>query len=317
MPVYNVADVVADTLRSALGQQYAEIEYIIVDDCTPDNSIEIINGVLAESQYAGKRVRIVAMSRNGGLSAARNRGVREAAGEYIYFLDSDDIITPDCISTHVEAVVAADADFSDANISIIGKKHQYFTPYTRPESLCGSEVLAKYFGGLHVSACNKLIRRSLLLDAGIEFERGMLYEDNLWCYQLCVAARSCVLIPAATYKYLIRGGSITNKVSCEHSRRQFDSFERLLGKMADEFDATATPQLSPLQARWFSRWLLVVKGRLMMSPLPAAERREIARRLKRFNPRCSAPLRWLHAIPYPLFHACFSIPHAIFRLTRR
>lgn len=86
IPVYNVSNFIRESLESALNQTYKNIEYILVNDCTPDNSMEIINQMISSPQHANRNVRILNLPENGGLSNARNEGLRIATGEYIYFM---------------------------------------------------------------------------------------------------------------------------------------------------------------------------------------------------------------------------------------
>ena len=97
IPVYNVAPYIKDCLASVMKQTYkGEIECLLIDDCGTDNSMGVVSQVLKD--YSGKiDFRIYRHKYNRGLSAARNTGIEHATGEYIYFLDSDDEITSDCM----------------------------------------------------------------------------------------------------------------------------------------------------------------------------------------------------------------------------
>ena len=96
IPVYNVAPYVERCLTSVFQQTYGDIEIIIVDDCATDNSMEIVHKVV--TVYSGLfTIQIIRHACNQGLSEARNTGIKSAKGDYLYFLDSDDAITADCI----------------------------------------------------------------------------------------------------------------------------------------------------------------------------------------------------------------------------
>lgn len=92
IPIYNVAEYVSDCLKSVLQQTYKNIEIIIVNDCTEDNSMVIIEGLLKESATSIP-YKIINHTRNQGLSVARNTGIKNSTGDYLYFMDSDDEIT--------------------------------------------------------------------------------------------------------------------------------------------------------------------------------------------------------------------------------
>lgn len=95
MPVYGVEKFVAAAVESVLAQSYEDFELLVVDDCSPDRSVEICQ------QYADPRIRIIRHEFNRGLAGARNTGVRHATGDYLGFLDSDDLWTPDKLERHV------------------------------------------------------------------------------------------------------------------------------------------------------------------------------------------------------------------------
>jgi glycosyltransferase involved in cell wall biosynthesis len=96
MPVYNVEKYMERALLSALNQTFESIEYLIVDDKGTDNSMAIVRRIIA-NHPRGKDVRIIDHGVNQGLGAARNSAIKEAKGEYLYCMDSDDEITKDCI----------------------------------------------------------------------------------------------------------------------------------------------------------------------------------------------------------------------------
>lgn len=102
IPTYNVAPYIIECLESVASQTYqGVIECIVVDDCGTDESIPLAQEFI-DSYNGNIKFRICHREKNGGLSAARNSGLFEAKGEFVYFLDSDDYITPNCIESLVE-----------------------------------------------------------------------------------------------------------------------------------------------------------------------------------------------------------------------
>ncbi|WP_107851519.1 glycosyltransferase family 2 protein [Oceanimonas marisflavi] len=100
MPVYKVEQFVADAVRSVLAQTFTDFELLIIDDCSPDNSIAICE------QFDDPRIRIIRHSTNRGLAGARNTGIRHARGELLAFLDSDDLWLPEKLERHVAHLAA-------------------------------------------------------------------------------------------------------------------------------------------------------------------------------------------------------------------
>ncbi len=128
IPVYNVEHYVRASLASALAQTYPNIEYIIVDDCGTDKSITIIQEILREHKRA-KSVTLVHHESNKGVGAARNTGLVNAHGDYVYFMDPDDCLIPDCIALHHKAIVSSDADLCLANIKVEGRQTVHVKPF--------------------------------------------------------------------------------------------------------------------------------------------------------------------------------------------
>lgn len=315
IPVYNVEKWIEKSLNSALKQTYSNIEYIIVDDCGSDKSMDIVNSIIQSNPK--KLIRIIRHDKNMGLSEARNSGLRAAKGTYVFFLDSDDEISEDCIEIHLSALQDSDADFSDGNVRMVGVGHSNFHVYNSTHCFVNGDILLEYFNSLHVCGWNKLIRRSFLLDNDITFRPGMLYEDMLWSYQLCKNSKRYVTIPSETYYYLIRQGSITtqNKDSA-HSVKQFNSFVELLQCMRNEFQMPTNKELIRLQSKWFNRILLIIKTRLLDAPLNRNDKKFFFRELMAFSDFAVGPIKYIHKLPFNAFTILFTIPNKIFRKIR-
>lgn len=207
IPVYNVEHYVQRALLSALSQTYVSIEYILVDDCGQDNSMALVQKILSNHPRKNE-VFIYKHEKNRGLSAARNTGLIKATGEYIYFMDSDDEITEDCIEKHYGAIVGKDADFTIANTRLEGAKSIHVKPIS--SDVENEYPLLSYMKRKwSISAWNKLYRRSFLVDNNFCFKEGLLHEDILWSYQLSCKAQKIALVEEATYIYKIHQGSIT------------------------------------------------------------------------------------------------------------
>lgn len=98
IPVYNVEAYVEECLSSVVSQQCKEIECILIDDCSKDNSLAVVENFIKNTGARHVDFKIIKKLKNEGLSAARNTGLRLAAGDYIFFLDSDDTLFPDCLT---------------------------------------------------------------------------------------------------------------------------------------------------------------------------------------------------------------------------
>ena len=260
IPVYNVANYIEQTLVSALSQTYHDIEYIIVDDCGTDESMEIIEQI--KKNYRDKNIRIVKHSKNKGLSGARNTGLAEAIGEYVFFMDADDTITPECIEKHFEAITYYDADVTDACFEVIGGRNVFKEVQQTVFLKNKLEIQSLYFNNtLHISACNKLIKTAFLRDRKLFFTEGLTYEDLEWTLLLTKNASSIVLLPDKTYNYYIHGNSIINSFSARH----IESTLYLNQMYLDYIDQCQNEELKKLSTRFLTERRFKISLRIIIS----------------------------------------------------
>mgnify|MGYP000195971416 CR=1 FL=1 len=211
VPVYNVEKYLPKCLDSILGQTFRDFELIIVNDGSPDNSSDIID---AYSQK-DSRIRIV-NKENGGLSSARNRGVREASGKYLAFIDSDDWIDKEMFQCMLQKGEEVNADiifcdvrgeYEDGTVKVIYQQATNF-----PEVIDVAEH-PRLFLEVECFSCNKIIARRLFIDFNIEFPEGLLYEDVGTFPRLFFMANRLVRVPKQFYHYTVREGAITQMFS--------------------------------------------------------------------------------------------------------
>ena len=216
IPVYNVRDYIADCIDSLKGQSCKDMEVIIVDDCGQDDSIAITHQLLDD--YEGFPTLWIRHEHNRGLSAARNTGLEAARGEYVFFLDSDDYLSTDCLELQLKAIQKHDADIVVGGIEMLGDGGYVPCLNIYKDTLEGKEIVAAYLGGsYYMMAWNKLVRRSFLLDNHISFVEGLIHEDEPWSFEVACVARKMAFVSEKTYIYRIRENSIqTDKVFTKH-----------------------------------------------------------------------------------------------------
>ena len=110
VPVYGGEKYIANCARSLFGQTYDNIEYVFVNDCTKDRSIEVVQQVVEEFPHRKSSLKIVNHEKNSGLAASRRTGVENATGDYFLYIDEDDYLEQDAISRYVARAVETDAD---------------------------------------------------------------------------------------------------------------------------------------------------------------------------------------------------------------
>ncbi len=231
IPVYNTAKYLAQCVDSVLAQTAPDKEIILVNDGSTDDSPNICNA------YAEKYDSVIAIHQsNGGLSAARNTGINAATGEVLFFLDSDDYwLKPDAAEEIAELMEAHDLDFVEFGAQKCNEAAEAFcTPdyLSRPGlETCLSLLQDKNAlftlllknNALISSACNKAVRRALLLESELYFRPGIISEDVDWCARLIEAANRTAVYNETVMAYRQRGGSITHTHTLAHIRQAVDN----------------------------------------------------------------------------------------------
>lgn len=213
IPIYNVAPYVERCLYSALNQSYEDIELVLVDDCGTDNSMNIVSEVV-EKYVGNKKILLFKHEHNLGLSAARNTGIKNATGDYLLFLDSDDEIPLNAVELLLEAT-NENPDFVIGNIKVLGSDKFSFYFSIPSGVIQGNELILDSFikDKWYSMAVNKLIKKEFLLNHHLFFKEGILHEDELWSFILATKANKMSVVKDYTYHYYIRNDSITGKIS--------------------------------------------------------------------------------------------------------
>lgn len=204
VPVYNVEQYVNECFDSIAVQTYkGEIECIFVDDCGQDDSVAVLENLIADYHGAIKFC-IVHHEHNKGLSGARNTGIRHAQGDYLYFIDSDDSITSDCI----EKLVALAEKYPQVDIVQGSTKsklewlqlaNKNFPEFSDNFKWIRRTMLLRY--SIPMTAWNKLVRKDLIVKNGLYFEEGLIHEDEIWNFMLAKYVHSIAFCCDITYIY--------------------------------------------------------------------------------------------------------------------
>ena len=180
IPVYGVEKYIARCARSLFAQTYANIEYIFVDDCSPDNSIGLLYSIIEEFPIRREQMRVVRQDRNRGLGAARRRAMEECVGEYVMHVDSDDCVTENTVAKLVSAALATGADIVDGAYREFSSNDKGDAPVVYPSHLTKERLLKnmllKNFVGNNIWA--RLYKRTLYTDHGISSEEGIDYGED-------------------------------------------------------------------------------------------------------------------------------------------
>lgn len=251
MPVYGVEKLLGNTIKSLLNQTFKDFELILVDDESPDNCPKMCD----EYERLYPFVKTV-HQKNKGQGGARNAGLSICSGEYVFFMDSDDIIQPETLeyySSVIEKTEKVDAVFSDHQKVTIGDEFKKadvdngVVIYSRTE-MQNLFLLRKVRVLTPGSWC---FRRELLLKHNIRFEEIRYSEDVLFVWDALLYANKVVRIRKTLYNYLVRPGSIMTSASLSKIESSYPYFKMLNERYIDSKDA------SPEVKRFlFPRWVL-------------------------------------------------------------
>lgn len=217
IPAYNAEDYIKDSLNSVIHQVYKNLEIIVVDDASTDNTKKIIN------EYAKKDKRIVPFYQitNKGVSAARNVGLKAATGEYVVFVDSDDYLTKDAIRRMVDAATEYNADFIDSyHLLYLKKKNGKLVSFTEKKLPKEKLVLGSLNDDIiildmYTYITGKLIKKELLKN--LEFDENLTrYEDMVFEHVVKTRIKNYVFLNKIVYFYFQREDSLVNTLGKKH-----------------------------------------------------------------------------------------------------
>lgn len=218
VPVYNVQDYIVKCLNSVASQTYVgAMECLIIDDCGQDDSIKLAEEFV-ETYQGTIDFRIIHHDHNRGLSAARNTGILESKGDWLYFLDSDDWITDDCILLFMQMVDRypnTDIIFSGANVDSsicvwLDYNKKELDDFSNNRDWIQKTILMRY--PLGMTAWNKMISKPFLHRHSLFFCEQLIHEDELWNFRLAQSVTSIAFIKHNTYFYNLRPNSIMAQI---------------------------------------------------------------------------------------------------------
>ncbi|MFT8982491.1 glycosyltransferase family 2 protein [Oenococcus sp.] len=216
IPIFNVEEFVAISVRSVIDQTYPNIEIILIDDGSVDNSGKLADNLSQEFPHI-----TVIHTSNLGLSSARNLGIKTAIGDFLFFLDSDDWVEPTLIQDAINYLTQKDLGFvsftndfvNDKGIPISKKNND--SEYYQNQVFTSRRALELLFQEkIRISAWSYIVRRDILVDNNIYFPVGKKYEDNCTTPMIIQKAERVGLLTTksrAYYHYRMRQKSITHQ----------------------------------------------------------------------------------------------------------
>ncbi len=247
IPIFKCEKFIIRCLESVKNQTYKNLEIILVNDFTPDNSMSLIRNFMEANPDLN--IKIIEHEVNSGLSVVRNNGIKASTGKYLFFLDSDDEITADCIHLLVE-----NAQKTDAQI-IIGQ-NRWINTFDNSTKDFGFPTIAekKYYdnnleifsvyskGGFPSSSWNKLFKRDFIVDNEIYFVPGLFAQDELWFFHLLLKAETLAIIDDITYLYYLHGESVI----FNRKKKNFENYLTILEYLTKSYKEQENRLLKPL-----------------------------------------------------------------------
>ena len=236
VPVYNVYKYLKKCLDSITNQSYDNYEVIIVNDGSPDNSQEIIDEFVTKN----KKFKCY-KKKNGGLSSARNYGLKKATGDYILFLDSDDYIERDLLKKLAEAISKGNADVIRFECNVVDENGKIIRKDIADEYIMQdiNEIIENHIRKDFVEAsCFYCYKKDFWNKNKFEFAEGKLHEDTGLIPYVLYRANKISAIPYHGYNYVQRDGSITKSNNIEKDVKKandvIDQYEVIVEKIKND-----------------------------------------------------------------------------------
>ena len=280
IPVFNVEQYIEKCILSIENQDisHSEYEIIVVNDGTMDNSVSIIKCL--QQKYGNIKLY---NKENGGLSSARNFGLKYATGDYIWFIDSDDFIDSNVLKSIIDKAYSENLD-----VLCFGNKDVYSNgnvlyPYTRKPLniiVSGIDFLQHY--ELSIAAWSCIMKRKLFTQYNIQFTEGIYHEDYefiLYLYEYCDRITYMDIYP---YNYIIKSqGTITTSKNSQHTKRRIDSWITIIKNISQKYSTQTDPSLYGYYAnKWCNTYKFHALSALLMLPLSFKEKKYYIHKFK-------------------------------------
>lgn len=267
IPVYGVEKYIRQCLESVINQTYKNLEIIVVNDGTKDNSIRIVEEYLFD-----KRIKII-NKENGGISSARNRGIEEATGEYVSFVDSDDWLEIDLYEKIIQILERDKAEIIVFNYNRYSENKKKYRRNILKLKKIPKEILFKNLNG---ECWNKLYKIEFLRENNLRFFEGIIYEDIIWEIETMHLVEKIKFYNYSGYNYRYdREGSIINTL-------KFSEIKKAYLKIIEKIDNILTKEMRYNLTKLQKKRLKLFKLELSLKLKEKIEFSEIKEKLKEY-----------------------------------
>lgn len=218
IPIYNAEKYLIECLESVLKQTFREYEIICIDDGSNDGSKEIVTKYVDEYDF----IKMICHEKNRGLSVARNTGLKNSIGKYVFFLDSDDMIIPETLEELYQCAEQNDLDNIYFNMKRIYEpemehmRDKQRLEYSDYEDVYNGQEMFCHFAAekkMKIEAWRQFYRKDFLIENEIYFYEGILHEDNLFSFLCAMKAQRVMNINKEYYIYRQHSGTIMSTMS--------------------------------------------------------------------------------------------------------
>ncbi len=220
VPVYNVAQYLDKCILSLVAQTLHDIEIICINDCSTDNSYEILKKYAAQDE----RITVLQTKKNSGLSSARNLGLTAIHSDYIMFCDSDDWYEPTMCQDMFDLITKHKAELGICSMNTVSETGKSINNndkrFILPEGVFAPN--APQLANTSVAVCMRIIRRDIIDKNNIVFPIGLKYEDTYFSNVYKLYTTKVATTSKKLYNYRIRGGSIMNLTSSGQTNSSLD-----------------------------------------------------------------------------------------------
>lgn len=209
IPIYNVEQYIERCVRSLMEQTLNEVEYIFVNDCSPDRSIDVLKCTLNDYPKRLPQVKIINNKHNCGIALTRKIGLMHANGDYIIHCDSDDWVERNMLQELLNTATSRNSDivYCDFFRAPASNNKQHMSQRCPTDKL--SQLKGMLTGAKQAAMWNHLVRRSLYTSHHIEHPTANMLEDTMLLFQLCYYAERIDYVEKALYNYYINPASLT------------------------------------------------------------------------------------------------------------
>ena len=222
IPVYNVEKYLKKCLDSLVNQTLKDIEIIVVNDGSTDNSKSII-----EQYYSKFTDKIKVLNqKNQGLSDARNNGLKLAKSDYIMFVDSDDYINVDAVEKMYNKITKDRAEVVICGNNVVNEDGIILSTTYPNKNKYNNDIEKTIFGNM--CAWNKIYKKSLIINNKLKFRSRVWYEDLDYSYKILVKAKKVSFLEENLYNYLLRANSIMNSEKANRNLEIIQSIDEII-----------------------------------------------------------------------------------------